>query len=295
MGIRSSHLRPAGFGGQAEFGGIHDASGRIPNSPFRTALAAVTLASSRYTRVLLKLSGEAFCRDSGRGLDIAEMEAVAAEIQRAVALRTQVAVVVGGGNIVRGGELATTTVSPTTGDYMGMLATVINTLALQDVLERLGAMTRVMSALHIQSVAEPFIRRRALRHLEKGRVVILGAGTGNPHFTTDTAAALRATELGAEILLKASKVDGVYTSDPARDHAAKRYESLSYRDVLNQRLGVMDATAISMCMEYSLPIIVFNLRRKGNIVRAIQGEKIGTRIGETEPLRKARTVRRQKH
>lgn len=249
----------------------------------------------KYKRVLLKLSGEAFGRASGRGLDLGEIATIADEVHRAARLKTQVAVVVGGGNIVRGQELSPTGVTPATGDYMGMLATVINALALQDAMERLGSSTRVMTALHIQSVAEPFIRRRALRHLERGRVVILGGGTGNPHFTTDTAAALRATELGAEILLKASKVDGVYTSDPARDHDAKRYESLSYRDVINQRLGVMDVTAISMCMEYSLPIIVFNLRRKGNIVRAIQGEKIGTRIGETEPLRKARTVRRQKH
>jgi uridylate kinase len=251
------------------------------------------MTSPRYSRVLLKLSGEAFCKAGGRGLDVAEIETVASEVIRAGRLRAQTAVVVGGGNMVRGHELSTTGISQATGDYMGMLATVMNALALQDVLERLGATTRVMTALPIQSVAEPFIRRRALRHLEKGRIVILAGGTGNPHFTTDTAAALRATEIGAEVLLKASKVDGVYTSDPMKDAKARRYESLSYRDVLNQRLRVMDATAISMCMEYSLPIIVFNLRRKGNIVRAIQGEPIGTRIGETEPLRQARAVRRE--
>ena len=251
------------------------------------------MSSPKYKRVLLKISGEAFCRASGRGLDVKEIESIAEEILNAAKLKTQIAVVVGGGNIVRGQELAGSGVSQATGDYMGMLATVINALSLQDVLERHGAQTRVMTALAIQSVAEPFIRRRALRHLEKGRIVILGAGTGNPHFTTDTAAALRATELGAEILMKASKVDGVYTSDPKRDLSAKKYESLSYQDVLAQRLRVMDATAISMCMEYSLPIVVFDLFRKGNIVRAIEGKPIGTRIGETEPLKKAKTVRRE--
>jgi uridylate kinase len=250
------------------------------------------MSAPRYTRVLLKLSGEAFGRASGRGLDVGEVEAIAREILGAVELKVQLAIVVGGGNIVRGHELNGTSVTPATGDYMGMLATVVNALALQDVLERRGAVTRVMTALAIQSVAEPFIRRRALRHLEKGRIVILGGGTGNPHFTTDTAAALRATELGAQILLKASKVDGVYTRDPLHDASARRYESLSYRDVLNQRLRVMDATAISMCMERALPILVFNLWRKGNIVRAVRGEPIGTRIGETEPMRKVKVPRR---
>lgn len=235
-----------------------------------------------YKRVLLKLSGEAFCKASGRGLDIDEIQTIAREILEAAKAGTQIAIVVGGGNIVRGGELSRVGISGATGDYMGMLATAINALALQDVLENLGAQTRVLSAIPIQSVAEPFIRRRAIRHLEKGRIVILAAGTGNPHFTTDTAAALRATEIGAQVLIKASKVDGVYTADPAHVPDAKRYERLKYLDVINKGLGVMDATAITMCRDHQLPIIVINLRRKGAIARAVCGEKLGTRIDEHE-------------
>lgn len=239
-------------------------------------------AKPYYKRVLLKLSGEAFCKASGRGLDIDEIQTIAREILEASRVGTQIAIVVGGGNIVRGGELSKVGISGATGDYMGMLATAINALALQDVLEHLGGQTRVLTALAIQSVAEPFIRRRAIRHLEKGRIVILAAGTGNPHFTTDTAAALRSAEIGAEALIKASKVDGVYTADPARFPDAKRYERLTYLDVINKGLEVMDATAITMCRDHKLPIIVINLRRKGAIVRAVCGEKLGTRIDERD-------------
>ncbi len=242
----------------------------------------------KYRRVLLKISGEAFCPEGGHGLDIDEGRSIARQIIEASQVGAQVAVVVGGGNIVRGGEISRFGVNAATGDYMGMLATVINALALQDLLESMGRSVRVLTALPIQSVAEPWIRRRAISHLDKGRIVILAAGTGNPHFTTDTAAALRAAEIGAEILLKASKVDGVYDRDPHKTSGAKRFERLSYLDVLNKRLGVMDVTAISMCMEHRLPILVFNLRKEGNIVRAVKGEPIGTLIGEDPPAAKPR-------
>ncbi|MBI5368423.1 MAG: UMP kinase [Planctomycetes bacterium] len=236
------------------------------------------MAADQMSRVLLKISGEGFCKETDRGIDTQEVSAVADEIVSAARIPVQVAVVVGGGNIVRGAEMSHRGVDQATGDYMGMLATVINALALQDTLEKRGLPTRVLTAIPMQSVAEPFIRRRAIRHLEKGRVIILAAGTGNPHFTTDTAAALRATELHAQALLKATKVDGVYTADPNKDASAKKYDALSYMEVLNNHLKVMDSTAISMCMENRIPIIVFNLKKRGNIVRAVRGETIGTRI-----------------
>jgi uridylate kinase len=242
----------------------------------------------RYRRVLLKLSGEAFCKEKSRGIDIDEIRFVARQIREASKAGIRIAVVVGGGNIVRGGEIAGHGVTGATGDYMGMLATVINALFLQDVLESMGLKTRVMTALPVQAVAEAWIRRRAVRHLEKGRVIILAAGTGNPHFTTDTAAALRATELDCDVLLKASKVDGVHTADPNKDPRARKIRRLTYLDVLNRRLKVMDVTAISMCMEYRLPIIVFNLRRPGNILRAVRGEPIGTIIDDPGAPKKAR-------
>jgi uridylate kinase len=237
----------------------------------------------RYKRVLLKISGEAFCKEGAREIDISEARSIAGQVSEASEVGSQVAVVVGGGNIVRGGELSRHGINEAQGDYMGMLATVINALALQDVLEQMGKATRVMTAIPVQAVAETFLRRRALRHLEKGRIVILAAGTGNPHFTTDTAAALRATELGAEILLKASKVDGVYDSDPKKNADAKKFEHLTYLDVLNRRLGVMDMTAVTLCMEKELPIIIFDLWKKGNITRAVRGERIGTRIDGSSP------------
>lgn len=238
------------------------------------------MATPKYKRVLLKISGEAFCRENGHGIDIEESRSIARQIIEAQKTGSQVAIVVGGGNIVRGSMVAPSGINQATGDYMGMLATIINALALQDLVESLGRPTRVLSALPIQAVAEPWIRRRAISHLEKGRIIILAAGTGNPHFTTDTAAALRAAEIGAEVLLKASKVDGVYDRDPVEHARAKRFDRLGYLDVLNRRLGVMDVTAISLCMEHRLPIIVFNLRKEGNIVRAVRGEPIGTIIGE---------------
>ena len=239
------------------------------------------MATPKYKRVLLKISGEAFCREGGHGIDIDEARSIARQIVEAQKTGTQVAVVVGGGNIVRGAGLAPLGINQATGDYMGMLATVINALALQDLIESLGRPTRVLTALPIQAVAEPWIRRRAISHLEKDRIIILAAGTGNPHFTTDTAASLRAAEIGADVLLKASKVDGVYDRDPNKDAKAKRFERLSYLQVLNKRLGVMDVTAISMCMKHQMPIIVFNLRKEGNIVKAVRGEPIGTIIAES--------------
>jgi uridylate kinase len=248
------------------------------------------MPAPKYKRVLLKISGEAFCKAGTPGIDIDEVRSIALQVKEAASLGTQVAIVVGGGNIIRGGEIAKHGVTQASGDSMGMLATVINALALQDVMEHLQMNTRVLSALSVHSVAEPYIRRRAVRHLEKNRICILAAGTGNPHFTTDTAAALRATELGCDVLLKASKVDGVYDSDPHKNPKAKRFERLGYLECLNQRLGVMDVTAISMCMENRLPIIVFNLRREGNIVKAVRGVPIGTLIGpDAEKRRKRRS------
>src|SRR5579862_7022500 len=246
------------------------------------------MPAAKYRRVLLKISGEAFCKEGHNGIDIDEVQSIARQIKEAIQVGTQVAIVVGGGNIIRGSSIAKHGVSQATGDQMGMLATVINALALQDVLEHEGLATRVLTALSVHSVAEPYIRRRAVRHLEKNRIIILAAGTGNPHFTTDTAAALRATELSCDVLLKASKVDGVYTDDPHKNPKAKKFDKLSYLDVVNQRLGVMDMTAITMCMEHRLPIIVFNLRQEGNIVRAVSGEPIGTLIDEGGPMKKGK-------
>ncbi len=236
------------------------------------------MAAPAYKRVLLKLSGEAFCKEGSRGIDIDEVQSIARQVRDASSIGVQIAVVVGGGNLIRGNEISRHGVTQATGDYMGMLVTIVNALALQDVLEHEGVPTRVLTALSVYSVAEPWIRRRAIRHMEKGRVIILAAGTGNPHFTTDTAAALRATELGCEVLLKASKVDGVYTDDPQKNPRARKIDRLSYLEVLNRRLKVMDVTAVSMCMERRLPIIVFNLRESGNIVRAVRGAPIGTII-----------------
>jgi uridylate kinase len=232
-----------------------------------------------YSRIILKLSGEALLGDqSSFGIDHSTVRRVAEEIGRVHARGVEVAVVIGGGNIVRGMEASSHGLDRVAGDYMGMLATVINALALRDALERLGIQTRVQSAIAMQQVAEPFIPRRAIRHLEKGRVVILAAGTGNPFFTTDTTAALRAAEIGAEVLLKATKVDGIYTADPVKDRTAKRLHHLSYMDVLNRGLEVMDNTALTLCMDNGTPIIVFNLLTEGSIERVVLGEDIGTRV-----------------
>ncbi len=236
----------------------------------------VSGSSLRYRRVLLKISGEALAGSAGFGISADAVGTFAREIQEVHDLGCELALVVGGGNIFRGLAGSAFGVDRATGDYMGMLATVINSLALQNALEKLGVSTRVQSAIAIQEVAEPYIRRRATRHLEKGRVVIFGAGTGNPYFSTDTAASLRAMEIGAEVILKATKVDGVYSADPAKDASAIRYRELTYIEVLSRELKVMDSTAISLCMDNALPVIVFNLLEPGNIRKAVLGDPIGT-------------------
>ena len=233
-----------------------------------------------YRRVLLKISGEAFGSEKQFGVSGEETESIARQIKAVAGTGTELAVVVGGGNIIRGSVVAHSGIKRATGDYMGMLGTIINALALQDILEGLDVPTRVQAALQVQAVAEPFIRRRAIRHLEKGRVVIFGGGTGNPYFTTDTTAALRATEIGAEVVLKATKVDGVYDRDPVGDPEAKRFVQLTYWEVLNRGLRVMDPTAITLCMEHKLPVVVFDLKKQGNIEGVIRGENIGTYIGD---------------
>ena len=230
----------------------------------------------RYRRVLLKLSGEALMGDLDYGIEPRVIQRIAGEISTARNSGVEIAIVVGGGNIFRGEGLARSGMDRVTGDYMGMLATVMNALAIQDALESLDVFARVMSALKINQVCEDYIRRRAVRHLEKGRVVILAAGTGNPFFTTDTAASLRAIEIGADVLLKATKVDGVYDSDPMNNPAAKRYETVSYDTVLSDKLNVMDATAIVMCRDNNIPLRVFDLTKKNALVQAMSGEEIGT-------------------
>ncbi len=229
-----------------------------------------------YKTILLKLSGEALAGKQGYGIDPEVIANIAEEIREVIALGVQVALVIGGGNIFRGVAAASRGMDRASADYMGMLATVMNSLAMQDALEKVGVVTRVQSAIEMQEVAEPYIRRRAVRHLEKGRVVIFAAGTGNPYFTTDTAASLRAMEIGAEVILKATKVDGVYNADPAKDKDAVKFLSLSYLDVLKMGLQVMDATATSLCMDNNLPIVVFDLTSRGNIKRVVTGEPIGT-------------------
>ena len=232
--------------------------------------------SSRYNRILLKISGEALLGSEPLGLDLDVVHSIASEVAQVHALGVELAVVIGGGNIFRGALDSGTTIERTTGDYMGMVATVINALALQSVLEKEGVPTRVQSAISMSQVAEPYIRRKAIRHLEKGRIVIFAAGTGNPFFTTDTAAALRAMEIGAGILMKATKVDGVYTADPELDPDAVKLDRVTYREVLDRGLKVMDATAIALCMDNDMSIMVFNLKNKGNMIRAVTGETVGT-------------------
>ncbi|HYA34050.1 MAG TPA: UMP kinase [Candidatus Binataceae bacterium] len=230
--------------------------------------------------MLLKLSGEVLSPAHGSGIDLDAISAIAQEIKEVHELGIQLALVIGGGNILRGSDYEARGMDRSTADQMGMLATVINALALQNTLERIRVPTRVLSAIEMQAVCEPYISRRAVRHLEKGRVIIFAAGTGNPYFTTDTAASLRAMEIGAEVILKASHtVDGVYDRDPVREQGARRFDRLTYLEVLQRNLKVMDSTAISMCMDNGLPIIVFNLRKAGNIRRAITGETIGTWVG----------------
>jgi uridylate kinase len=236
--------------------------------------------SGKYRRILLKVSGEMLAGEQGYGIQPSVLEGLAAEIAGVVSLDIEVAVVIGGGNIFRGIAASASGMERASADYMGMLATVINGVALQDALERAGVYTRVMSAIEMREVAEPFIRRRAIRHLEKERVVIFAGGTGNPYFSTDTAAALRAMEIKAEIILKGTKVDGIYDSDPMDNPKAKMFERLTYFEVLQRGLKVMDTTAISLCMENRLPIIVYNLKKKGSLKQILMGGKVGTMVEE---------------
>jgi uridylate kinase len=239
-----------------------------------------SLPRPAYRRVLLKVSGEMFCRDGGSGISMTEVGSISEQIKRVVASGVQLAIVCGGGNILRGKEFAAVSaaINPSTAHYMGMLATVINGLALQDALENAGVPTRLQTAIRMEGVAEPFIRRRCIRHLEKGRVVILAAGTGSPFVTTDTAAALRAREIDADVVLKATRVDGVFAEDPEKNPHAVRYSEITFNDALRQNLQVMDAQAFHHCMEHKIPVVVFNYRREGNIERAIAGERVGTRV-----------------
>jgi uridylate kinase len=238
--------------------------------------AAAGSGRPAYRRILLKLSGEALAGSQGYGIDPLVIDRIASEVRDVAALGVQIAIVIGGGNIFRGVAASAGGMERATADYMGMLATVINALALQDGLEKVGLQTRVLSAIEMRAVAEPYIRRRSIRHLEKGRIVIFAAGTGNPFFTTDTAGALRAVEIGADAIMKATKVDGIYSADPKQDPNAQRLERVTYIEVLNRGLQVMDATAISLCMDNKLPIVVFDLNRSGNIKRIVLGETVGS-------------------
>ena len=251
----------------------------MPNTPDESN-APDDVRPPAYNRVVLKLSGESFCREGEPGISMVEVSSISEQIKRVVASGVQLSIVCGGGNILRGKEFSAVSavINASTAHYMGMLATVINGLALQDALENVGVPTRLQTAIRMAGVAEPFIRRRCIRHLEKGRVVILAAGTGSPFVTTDTAAALRAREIEADVLLKGTKVDGVYAEDPEKNPHAVRYSDISFRDVLQQNLQVMDAQAIHHCMEHGIPIVVFNYRRVGNIERVIAGDRIGTRV-----------------
>jgi len=233
---------------------------------------------ARFRRILLKLSGEALGGEGGNGICPEALRSMAEQVREVRELGVEVLIVVGGGNIFRGLPGSQKGIERATGDYMGMLATIINSLALQDALEKMGVPTRVQSAITVAQVAEPFIRRRAIRHMEKGRVVIFAGGTGNPYFSTDTAAALRANETGAEVLLKATKVDGIYDCDPKRNPKARRYSEITYLDALKQQLKVMDAAAFSLCMENRMPIIVFNFFKPHNLRRVVLGERVGTRV-----------------
>ncbi len=244
----------------------------------QTLVAAIKKPRPHFHRVLLKLSGDALRGQQGFGIEPKEVEHIAEEIRDVHRLGVQIATVIGGGNIIRGMEASARGMDRSSADYMGMLATVINALALQDSLEKLGVATRVLTAIEIREVAEPFIRRRAIRHLEKNRVVIFAAGTGNPYFTTDSAAALRALEIKAEVFLKATKVDGVFSEDPLVNRHAQKFDQLTYLNVLERRLKVMDSSAISLCMDNNLPIIIFNLKVRGNIRRAVLGERVGSRV-----------------
>ncbi|HTR96838.1 MAG TPA: UMP kinase [Candidatus Acidoferrales bacterium] len=235
---------------------------------------------AKYRRILLKLSGELLAGPAGQGIDDTVLETLADEIHEVHSMGVQVGIVLGGGNIFRGLAGSTRGMDRVAADHMGMLATVINSLALQHALEARALFTRVLSAIKMDQVAEPYIRRRAVRHLEKNRVIVLAAGTGNPYFTTDTAAVLRAVEIGAEVILKGTKVDGVYSDDPVRDSSARFFPRIGYMDILSRGLKVMDSTAISLCMDNRLPLVVFNIGQRGNLVRIVNGEPVGTSVGE---------------
>jgi uridylate kinase len=244
----------------------------------RAARRPVKKATPAFSRILLKLSGESLQGPQGFGIHGKTIQAIARELKEVHALGVQIAIMVGGGNFFRGGRQKGFEIDRATGDYMGMLATVINALALQGALEKEGVFTRVQSAIEMHQVSEPFIRRRAIRHLEKGRVVIFAAGTGNPYFSTDTAAALRAMEIKADVILKATRVDGIYDADPEKVSGAKFFAQITYRDVLHQNLKVMDSTAISLCMDNGMPIVVFNMSRHGNVRRVVLGERVGSTV-----------------
>lgn len=236
------------------------------------------MKKAAYQRILLKISGEVLTGDAGFGIDPLVIRQIAQEIKEVKSLGIEMAIVIGGGNIFRGVAASSKGMDRVSADYMGMLATVLNAIALQDAMEKMDVQTRVQTAIEMRELAEPFIRRRAIRHLEKGRVVIFAGGTGNPFFSTDTTASLRAMEINAEVILKATKVDGIYNVDPMLNKHARRYDELSYLDVLKKQIKVMDATAVSLCMDHDIPIIVFNLKKKGNIKRVVQGEKVGTKV-----------------
>ena len=250
------------------------ADGRAP-APGAAGPGAPAL---RYSRILLKLSGEAFASDKATPFDFDRIDQYSDSIKRVVDMGVQVGLVIGGGNIIRGAQLSRLGMDRVGADYMGMLGTVINALALQDVLERKGVDTRVMTAIRMEELAEPYIRRRALRHFEKGRTVIFAAGTGNPYFSTDTAAVLRAIQIKAQVIIKATSVDGVYSADPKKDPGAKRYETISYREVMLSELGVMDQTAVTLCRENKLPLIVLNIHQDGAVAAAVRGERVGTLV-----------------
>ena len=236
------------------------------------------MKKTRYRRILLKISGEVLTGDGNFGVDARVMRQISREIKEVKNLGVEVGIVIGGGNIFRGMAASSRGMDRVSADYMGMLATVMNAIALQDALEKIDVHTRVQTAIEMREVAEPYIRRRAIRHLEKGRVVIFAGGTGNPYFTTDTTASLRAMEIGAEVILKATKVDGIYDADPLLNKRAQKFDELTYLDVLKKQLKVMDATAISLCMDHQIPIIVFSLKEKGNVKRVILGAKVGTKV-----------------
>jgi uridylate kinase len=239
-------------------------------------------STAPYKRVLLKLSGEVLMGDTSYGIDPETISRLAAELIEVRKSGVELAIVIGGGNIFRGMMGTASGMDRASADYMGMMATIMNAIALQDAIERQGESVRVISALHVREIAEPYIRRRAVRHLEKGRIIIFAAGTGNPYFTTDTAASLRAMEIQADVVLKGTKVDGVYTSDPMRDPEAMRYDTLTFTEALNRQLGVMDATAMSLCRDNQMPIIVFNVTSRGQMLKAVSGESVGTLVWEEE-------------